>query len=203
MIPMEKYLLLNKPRGYITAMRDPRHKTVAEFLKPEECGGVFPVGRLDKETEGLLLFTSDGRYASKVMSPLSAVKKTYFFISKYELDPGKLDELTRGARVFPDKTIVTAPAEVEIIEKTVLSMVREYLNGDELLYSEKKPNTTAYIGKVTVTEGKKHEVRRMIAYAGGRVVYLGRVSIGALSLGDLRVGEMKVLSEKEALKVFE
>lgn len=163
-------LMLNKPAGYVTAAFDRREKTVMELL-PEKYRslGLNPVGRLDKETEGLLLFTNDGDLLHRLISPSKEVKKVYFACHEGVATQADVEAFAQGL-TLADGTQCRS-AVLQILEP----------------------------GKcfVTVTEGKYHQVRRMMASRGLPVTYLERRQEGALTLGSLSRGETRLLSEEE------
>ena len=163
-------LMLHKPAGYVTSTDDPRDKTVMElipdryrYLKP------MPVGRLDKETEGLLLFTNDGQLAHRLLSPRSRVWKRYY--AEHESQAG--------------------PEDVEAFAAGIVLR-----DGDRCLPARLIPQGP---GKslVEVCEGKYHQVRRMLASRGMPVTYLRRVAEGSLELGDLPVGQIREVELRE------
>ena len=163
-------LMLHKPAGYVTSTDDPRDRTVMELI-PEEYRrlGVKPVGRLDKETEGLLLFTNDGALAHELISPKKEVWKTYY--AEHEGAAAEEDvSAFRAGIVLRDGT-ACLPAEL-IPQGNGVSIVR-------------------------VCEGKYHQVRRMMASRGMTVRYLKRTGEGRLSLGDLEKGAVYELNEDE------
>lgn len=164
------YLLLHKPAGVLTATEDKHQPTVMELL-PESLRrrGLAPVGRLDKDTEGLLLFTDDGDLLHRLISPKKQVPKVYF--ARHEGDATADDVAAFAAGlVLKDGTVC-------------LSAKLEPLGHGESL--------------VTVCEGKYHQVRRMLASRGHFVTYLERRSEGPLSLGDLPRGQARALTENE------
>ena len=168
--------MLHKPLGVVTATEDRSEKTVLDLLPPElKRLGLFPVGRLDKDTSGLLILTNDGDFAHRVISPKSTVEKCY----SASVD-GTLDE--EDSRAFREGITLKdgtrcLPAKLEILEK------------DRCL--------------VRVVEGKYHQVRRMLASRGKPVLTLHRLSIGALRLDDsLAPGEWRELSEEDLCRVF-
>lgn len=192
--------MFNKPRGCITARRDPRHKTVMDYFPEEYRDTLFPVGRLDKDTEGLLLITDDGELTFKLLSPSYGKKKTYFFYAKGIPDEKKLNELSTGVNIYADRDWLSAPAEVDITEKLTLGDIKEYISSEDKLLAMKKPELPVIGGFITITEGKKHQVKRMIRYAGPKVVYLKRVSISGLKLDEgLKVGEFRPLTDAEVM----
>ena len=165
------YYLLDKPTGVITASSDRKQRTVLDLF-PEEIRkqGIFPVGRLDKDTSGLLLLTNDGEFAHRVISPKSGINKIYHARVDGTLSPADAERFREGL-LLGDGTRCL-PAELEI------------LNDSECL--------------VTVQEGKYHQVRRMLAAVGKPVVTLRRLSIGPLELDSgLGEGRYRNLSEDE------
>lgn len=158
------YLLLNKPAGYISATEDRHYPTVTELVPNEYSHfGVFPAGRLDMDTEGLLILTNDGEFAHNVTSPGKNVYKRYFARLDSRLCEADKNEFMSGMR-FKDFT--AKPARLEICENP----------------------TEAY---VEIAEGKFHQVKRMFERVGKNVVYLKRVSIGGLTLpSDLESGAL-------------
>ena len=168
-------VLLNKPAGYVTATEDPRDRTVMELLPPQYRNQELrPVGRLDKATEGLLLFTNDGDLLHRLISPKKGVEKIYY--ARHE---GTATE--EDVRAFADGLTLRDGTEC-------LSAKLEPVGEGESL--------------VTVCEGKYHQVRRMMASRGMTVVYLERRQEGSLTLGDLPRGAVRELNgaELEALE---
>lgn len=160
--------MLNKPAGCVTATEDPG-PTVMDYLPPSLRASLRPVGRLDKDTEGLLLFTDDGDLLHRLISPKKQVPKVYF--ARHEGDATEDDVAAFAAGlVLKDGTVC-------------LSAKLEPLGHGESL--------------VTVCEGKYHQVRRMLASRGHFVTYLERRSEGPLSLGDLPRGQARALTENE------
>lgn len=168
--------MLDKPLGVVTAREDEKEKTVLDLLPPElRRLELFPVGRLDKDTSGLLLLTNDGDFAHRVISPKSAVEKCYSALVEGELSPEDV-EAFRAGLVLRDGTRCL-PAGLEILEP------------DRCL--------------VYVTEGKYHQVRRMLASRGKPVLALRRLSIGSLRLDDaLGPGGWKELGPEDLCRVF-
>lgn len=163
-------VMLNKPAGFVTATQDPRDRTVMELLPPYmKSWDLKPVGRLDKATEGLLLFTNDGDLLHRLISPKKEVPKRYY--AQHEGQAGEIDVLAfRNGLTLGDGT-------------RCLPAVLEPLGAGESL--------------VTVCEGKYHQVRRMLASRGLPVLYLERRQEGQLTLGDLPRGQVRELTEEE------
>ena len=176
------YIMLNKPNGVISATEDKVHKTVIDLLGDEyRTFEVFPVGRLDIDTEGLLLLTNDGVLSHNLLSPNKHVDKKYYVELEKLLTKMDIDKLEKGVEL---KDFTTKDAKVEIIE-----------NGGE---SDK---IRAYI---TISEGKFHQVKRMFKAVGNEVKYLKRVKMGTLSLDEnLKLGEYRELTEDELTKLKE
>lgn len=171
------YIIMNKPEGILSAATDKRVKTVVDIL-PENLKreGLFPVGRLDKNTTGLLILTNDGDFGHKVTSPKTNTEKCYYA----ELDGVVLDEYVD---LFKEGVTL---ADGEVCKSAILEKITE---------------TAAY---VTVTEGKYHQIKRMFGVVGLGVNKLHRVSIGKLTLPeDLNSGEARELKTQEIPKIFD
>ena len=168
------YIMLNKPVGYVTTVKDQFERpTVIDLVGPEISERIFPVGRLDYETEGLLLLTNDGDFTYKVTHPKHNIKKTYIAVLKGGITIKGLAQLRRGVKL--DDGFVTSPAEVEMLDAQ---------NG----------HTTI---KITIHEGKNRQVRRMFEAVGSKVKELQRVSIGTVELGNLPLGRWRHLTSYE------
>ena len=165
------YLMMHKPGGVLSATEDPRQPTVLDLLPPHlRRIGLFPVGRLDKDTEGLLLLTNDGPLGHRLLAPKKHVDKVYFVRVDGKLD--KEDGAAFRAGMTLGDGLQCLPAELEVLEP---------------------PDT----GLVTLREGKYHQVKRMLASRGKPVTALRRLSIGALSLPEAsEPGELRELDEK-------
>jgi 16S rRNA pseudouridine516 synthase len=173
-----QYFLLNKPAGCVTATRDNLSETVMSFLPDNRREDLFPVGRLDKDTEGLLLITNDGDLAHRLLSPRKHVDKTYLVHTRDKITAEMAQKLEQGLDIGDEKP--TLPA------KTVL------LNDEKQLL-------------LTITEGRFHQVKRMLSAVGNEVVYLKRLSMGPLTLDSaLQKGQWRELTftEKESLGVL-
>ncbi|WP_139994276.1 pseudouridine synthase [Paenibacillus paridis] len=173
------YFMLNKPRGVISATEDGRERTVIDLLESQDrLREPFPVGRLDKDTVGLLLLTNDGQLAHELLSPRKHVAKTYEAIVQGNV--GETDKEQFSIGVTLDDGYVTLPAVLEII-------------GQE----EREDGTFSSIS-LTIMEGKFHQVKRMFEAVGKTVVYLKRVSMGPLALDEsLPEGSYRELTLEE------
>lgn len=167
------YLMMNKPRGYLTAVSDDRgRRCVTELLPPELPARVYPVGRLDLNSEGMLLFTNDGDFANDMMHPSREVTKTYRVTVRPDISDEQAAKLSAG--VYLDGRI-TAPANVLIKTKEPGRVVME----------------------ITIHEGRNRQIRRMCEEVGLEVARLKRVAIGPLRLGMLKPGGVRELSKEE------
>lgn len=166
------YLMLHKPAGYVSATDDPRQPTVLELLPPHlRRVGLFPAGRLDKDTEGLLLLTNDGALAHELLAPKKHVDKTYFVRVDGALDREDVAAFERGMTLADGYTCL--PAGLELLAASSEAIV-------------------------TLREGKYHQIKRMLAARGKPVAYLKRLTMGTLTLdSDLAAGEWRTLTEQE------
>ncbi len=197
---MSKYYMLNKPRGCITARTDLRHKTVMEYVPSELRDKIFPVGRLDKDTEGLLLFTDDGELCFKLLSPNRGVEKTYFFIAHGTLTESARETVCSGMKIYKNSDFVTSAAKIDLTDVSTVECVTEYLTDKDKKRLKKRDREPVFMGYITVSEGKKHQVRRMLCGVGCPVLYLRRVKIGGLKLdGTLSIGDFRELTPDELL----
>lgn len=176
-----EYYMLNKPAGVISATEDKKDKTVLDLIKEKKRKDLFPVGRLDKDTEGLLLITNDGALAHRLLSPKKHVDKCYYA----KISGGVTED---DVRVFKERINIgtqeepewTMPAELKILEKGTVSHIR-----------------------LTIREGKFHQVKRMFLAVGKEVVYLKRERMGALVLDEeLAPGEYRKLTDSELKSIL-
>ena len=168
----EKYLyfMLNKPQGCVSATRDGLSTTVLEYLEGEITKGLFPVGRLDKDTEGFLLITNDGALGHNLLSPKKHVDKTYIAVVDKELSEEDMKTFESGVDIGDEE--LTLPASIEALE--------------------------AKVYKVVIHEGRYHQIKRMFEAFGSHVTALKRVSMGEVSLDErLAPGEYRRLTEEE------
>ena len=190
--------MFHKPRGCITARRDARHATVMDYFPEERRDELCPVGRLDKDTEGFLLVTDDGDLCFELMSPENEIPKTYFFWALGTLREEKIKEIESGISIYKGRDFETAPAKIHISHTATLADIKPLLSDEDAKMSRKRGEMQVTAAYITITEGKKHQVKRMVRYAGCRVLYLKRVKIGGLALDeDLPKGEYRALSSSE------
>lgn len=199
---MSEYYMFNKPRGCITARRDSRQATVMDYFPEDKRDVLFPVGRLDKDTEGLILITDDGRLCFDLMNPDNSIPKTYFFWAHGVLSHEKLLEIESGVNIYKNSSYQTSPAKITVESVGVLREIKHLLIGDDIKLSNRRGETPVVSGYITITEGKKHQVKRMLRYAGCRVVYLKRISIGEVFLDEaVASGKYRELSKEEISKL--
>lgn len=167
-----QYVLLNKPIGYITSMKDEKGRPVVTDLVTDIEGRLFPVGRLDYNTSGLLLLTNDGDLAYRLTHPKHHVTKTYRALVAGVLSKEKLAKLRNGVDIGG---YVTSPAQVKVLRQTERSAVVE----------------------IQIHEGKNRQVRKMFAAVGNRVQELQRTAIGELHLGRMKEGHYRKLTKEE------
>ncbi|MBR7025384.1 MAG: rRNA pseudouridine synthase [Selenomonadaceae bacterium] len=167
------YLLLNKPRGYVSTVKDERgRKTVLELLGENFSERVYPVGRLDLNSEGLLILTNDGDLTNALIHPRFEIKKTYRAKISGEVTEEKLDKLRAGIELEDG---LTAPAEIYLLEKNLV--------------------------EVTIHEGRNRQVRRMFAAIGCDVKRLRRIKFAGLTLDGLKVGQFRELTAAEVARL--
>lgn len=163
------YIMLNKPKGYISATHDESNRTVIDLIPEYQHLNIFPVGRLDKDTEGLLLITNDGQFSHNLMSPSKHVSKTYEVTSQNPVTKADIDAFKKGI-ILSDGPV--KPAQLTRINETT--------------------------SQVTIYEGKYHQVKRMFHAIENEVLELKRLKIAKLALDEnLKSGEYKLLSDKE------
>jgi pseudouridine synthase len=166
------YLMLNKPSGYLVTLKDPFRRPTIKDLLPNVKENIFPVGRLDYESEGLMLLTNDGEMAYRLTHPRFKIKKTYLVKVAGNPDSLRLSKLEKGILLDGRKT---APAKV----------------------SRLSDNPKRTLLRIEIAEGRKREIRRMCKAMGHRVLQLKRVGFAGLTLGRLVQGNCRFLSQKE------
>ena len=192
------YYMFNKPAGCITARKDNLNKTVFDYFNCKDSEGIFHVGRLDKDTEGLLLFTNDGEFEHALMHPKQHVEKTYFFMALGKLEFEDIRKLENGVCIGQGK-IITKPAKIEIVETGVYKdYIGEIFCDNNFMIDVSKYNQQVVLAYLTISEGRKHQVKRMLKAVGCHIVYLKRVAIGKVKLDDsLKMGSYRELKKEE------
>lgn len=172
------YYMLNKPQGVVSATEDRRDKTVLDLISEKKRKDLFPVGRLDKDTEGLLLITNDGELVHNLLAPKKHVDKKYFVRLKAPLSEENRKRLEEGVDIGEDK--LTLPAQVFVLNE----------ERDE--------------AEIIIREGKFHQIKRMFHAVGNEVVFLKRLSMGSLVLDEaLLPGEYRLLTPQEIERLKE
>lgn len=168
-----EYYMLNKPAGVISATFDKTEKTVLDLIDSKKRKDLFPVGRLDKDTEGLLLITNDGELAHKLLSPKKHVDKLYYARVEGVVGKADIEAFASGLDIGDDE--YTKAAKLEILKSDAISEIQ-----------------------LTIQEGKFHQVKRMFEAVGKKVIYLKRLEMGTLKLDEgLGLGEYRPLTQKE------
>ena len=176
--PRKVYIVLNKPKGFVSSTRDPKDPTIVDLIDHPYSEDLFPVGRLDKDTEGLIILTNDGEFAHKVISPKYAVEREYLVRVDKRVNDKVLGKLTNGVKLR-DGHIAKAK-KVEILSE----------DGRKI--------------SLVLTEGKYHEVKRMLSAVGLKVLSLKRIRLGNLKLDEnMPLGGWRELDEREVASIFE
>lgn len=187
----EEYYMLNKPAGVLTATSDKKEQTVLDLIDGARKD-LFPVGRLDKDTEGLLIITNDGRLAHNLLSPKKHVDKIYYARVRGKIGEKEISAFAAGLKI--DEQFTSMPAKLEV------------LNVAEPAKTKQKEDLDNIISEILVTvhEGKFHQVKRMFLAVESEVLYLKRLSMGTLKLDEnLLPGQYRALTKEELDKLFE
>ncbi|CAM3495686.1 pseudouridine synthase [Pseudostreptobacillus hongkongensis] len=165
-----RYIMLHKPKGYISATEDNNHKTVLDLVSDFKTYNLFPVGRLDIDTEGLLLLTNDGNLAHNLLSPKKHVTKKYYVELEQTIDTLDIEKIENGIEL--EDGYITKKSKIELLDDKSLN--------------------------ISITEGKFHQIKRMFIAVNNKVSYLKRLEMGTLKLDDnLKLGMYRELTEKE------
>lgn len=177
------YFLINKPAGY-TSQKSANEKTIYDLLEKlnlpkHHIKSLFAVGRLDKESEGLLLITNDGKLSNYIMNPKNKIIKRYYAVLEETVDINKIRLLEKGIQInIGHEQYKTKPCKIKVV-------------GEKETY-------------ISISEGKKRQIRKMFDAIGNKVIYLKRVSIGGLHLGSIKVGEIRQVAKEELIeKLFQ
>ena len=171
-----RYYMLHKPAGVVSAVTDNLHRTVIDLLDVPNKQKLFPVGRLDIDTEGLLLLTDDGPLSHELLSPKKHVDKTYYAIIDGEVIEEHIQMFLDGVDIGDED--LTMPADLNILKSDKTSEI-----------------------ELTIREGRFHQVKRMFEAIGCKVTYLKRISMGPICLGDLKPGDVRTLTAEEIEKL--
>jgi 23S rRNA pseudouridine2605 synthase len=176
-VARKQYLILYKPKGYLTTYKDPEGRPTVYDLVPDVKDWIFPVGRLDQDTTGLLILTNDAAFGEYITSPRSKVPKTYLVKTSTRLSDEQLDRLRQGVKLADGPT---RPAVVDHIRDS----------GRHTFF------------EITITEGRNRQVRRMVEALGARVLKLVRTRIGPIKIGKLEIGSYRELTAEEVQRLI-
>lgn len=168
----KRYLAVNKPPGYLCTCNDPEKRPAIGQLLPREWDDLFPVGRLDRESEGLIFLTNDGEFSLRVSHPRYEVRKVYHVLVEGQISPSSLKRMEEG--ITDQGELLKAVKAIRLVKQAVPSPV-----------------------EVVLSQGKNREIRRMFESLGHRVLQLKRIQIGPIKLGELRQGKWRTLTEPE------
>ncbi len=189
---MYHYYMFNKPFGCVTARRDGRFPTVMDYFKDLQNDRLSPVGRLDRETEGLLIITDDGKWNQMMTHPDYQKKKIYEFTVLGDLDPMNLQKLENGI-LLNGSDIPTLPCKITVTARSVLSEIMPSLPSEiQAAIGRNRPDHPVTSGTIIITEGRKRQIRRMMKAVRCCVVALKRIAIDDIVLDEnLKPGEWK------------
>ena len=187
----KRYIILNKPRGYVTSMADEKGRKIAAELLTDVQERVYPVGRLDRNSEGLLIFTNDGEFANDIMHPSRHVAKTYRVTIDGRVNEDQLSTLMSGVEL--DDGARTLPCTVEVLTEEPTRTVLRFI------IVSSAPDRC--VTEITLCEGRNRQIRRMCDAVGLQVGRLRRVAIGGVKLGMLKPGEYRDLTKEELRKL--
>lgn len=181
------YYVLNKPQNCLTA-RDPQAFTVFDCLSDINTTGLFAVGRLDKDTEGLIFITNDGNFSNQLMAPDHHISKTYQFLALNTLSSESRSIIENGMDI--GDSIMTKPASIRVIKEGLYSDLSYEIGLDKMKRIKKQPKSqVAFLGEIVISEGKKHQVKRMLRGVNCPIIYLKRTAIGDFPLpSNLKLG---------------
>lgn len=199
-----EYYMLNKPAGVVSAVTDKRDKTVVELIDTEKRRDLFPVGRLDKDTEGLVIITNDGRLANAILSPNKHVEKTYYAIVRGNVTDDVILQFQEGLDIGDAR--ITKPATLRLTDPIICQgttrnlenkAVENEVAGNEDVDNETMVDDVCHV-EITITEGRFHQIKRMFEAVGMKVIYLRRLSMGGIVLDEaLPCGLWRRLREDE------
>lgn len=193
---MALYYMMNKPQGYLSAKSDAWRPTVMELFPPEVAKRLHPIGRLDKDTEGLLLFTDDGMLDRHLLRPEHHVEKGYFFRSFGMLSEDAFQRMEQGV-ILCGSNVVSKQARAKLLRHETIGDNLALLPEERRGHFLKNPNRPVTVGKLWLTEGRKHQVKLMVKAVGGHVFFLKRFSMAGLQLdGALAPGQYRPLTEE-------
>ena len=191
------YYMFNKPQGCVTARSDAVHRTVMDYFPAKLAEKLHPVGRLDKDTCGLLILTDDGDLDFKIMQPDRHISKTYFFYAIGTMNEEKRQLLESGIAMAG---FTAKEAVFQLHREYRIGELESFMPAERRERYMKNPDGVAFSASITICEGKKHQVKRMLEAVGCRIFYLRRDKIGELPLdSSLGQGEYRQLTESEVI----
>lgn len=194
--------MFNKPSGCVTAKRDENFMSVMDYFPLQMKEDFHPIGRLDKDTKGLLIITNNGKLTHFLAEPKFHVPKKYYFMALGTLDKEKIQTIENGI-YLKGSSVLTKPAKVEVCETDILENREYMLCENERAGYMKNPKCPVVLGYITITEGKNHQVKRMLKSVRCHIVYLKRLEMGKIKLDStLKEGYYKELSLKDIEKII-
>lgn len=200
---MFHYYMFYKPLGCVSARRDSRYPTVMDYFKELNNPDLSPVGRLDRQTEGLLIITDDGQWNQLMTHPDNHKEKTYEFTALGTLNEDKIKKLESGM-LLKGSDIPTAPCRLCVTGSSILSEILPSLHPEvQALTIHNRPGHPVVMGRITITEGRKRQIRRMLKTAGCCVIRLKRISIDNILLDEsLKPGEWKSMHNISKIRTY-
>ena len=193
---MSQYIMFYKPRGYLTACKDRSRPTIMELLPPT-MQHLHPVGRLDRDTEGLLLLTDDGSLDNRLLQPKVHVEKSYFFAAYGTLTDENHAALEQGI-YLPGDPEITKPARLHSVQMTTIAQTASWLPKVHNRRMLRLPDRPVATGVLVLREGRKHQVRLMLGAVDCQIFYLKRIAIGDVALDPaLQPGAYRPLTKEE------
>ena len=191
-LPVQNHtIMLNKPAGYLTTMKDTHDRPcVASLINSSNYPGLYPIGRLDEDTTGLLLFSTDGSLGNELLHPRYHIDKQYIVATSSPLDSADIEKLECGIMLEDG---MTNPAKLRVLGKSESGKYASVLHFSD----SRKTTPPLNLVAITINQGKKRQIKRMFASVGHPVIALHRSLFGALELGDLKPGEYRELSTEE------
>lgn len=205
---MYHYYQFYKPAGCVTALRDETEPTIMEYLTGLDMSVLRPIGRLDRDTEGLLILTDDGKYNQRMTHPDAGIEKEYFFWAIGSFTEEKKKALLQGTDIAQKSgkgtengkgPVMAKPAKIDLLEVSELGKITDMIVGKRREHILKNRSDTAvFSGIMTVTEGQKHEVRRLLKSIGCYCIYLKRIRMGEIRLDpSLKKGEVRAFMPED------
>lgn len=192
-----RYYMLHKPGGFVTARKDSTAPAVLDLFPPKIREGLHPVGRLDKDTTGLLILTDDGDLTFRLTRPEFSFPKRYFFRAFGKFSEEEAKKLAEGGKLYGNG-LPAKPAFFSELKTETVSENAAFIPEEKRERAMKNPLGTVTFGVITVTEGKKHEVKLLLKSLGCSIFFLKRLSVGEITLDEsLKPGEFRPFTEEE------